>query len=103
MPRIKLKKETKQNREIQHKYLDFTVYKSSAELHAVYSVINQKNQNVGISILALYYGKRWEFALNTLDHRMDGHVHTIYHNDCEYKIYRKIKNNKEKAYLRLIK
>ena len=68
--------------------------------HPVYEVTNQDGDNVGVSILILYYGRLWELAIRSLDHKMDGYMFTIQHMNKRFKVYRKVEVEikKEKSY-----
>jgi hypothetical protein len=56
--------------------------------HSTYRVTNDDEKNISIGILLLFYGNLWEFALDRVDHQLDGYLFTIQHNGHAFKIYR---------------
>ena len=70
--------------------------------HPAYEVTNKDGDNVGVSILVLYYGRLWEMAIRRLDHKMDGYMFTIQHMNESFKVYRKVEIKKEKNYDKLL-
>jgi len=53
-----------------------------------YEVKNEKNRHVGTSILLLYFGDLWKFALDKLNSQVDGFLMTIRYEGHEFRIYR---------------
>jgi hypothetical protein len=73
--------------------------------HSIYKVKNEEGEAVGIDILILFYGNLWEFALNRLEHKIDGYLFTIQYKGQKFSVYRKLKNKKDRNYppLHLVK
>ncbi len=73
--------------------------------HSIYIVKNEEGEAIGIDILILFYGNLWEFALNRLDHKLDGYLFTIQHEGHKFSVYRKLRTKKDNYYppLHLVK
>lgn len=56
--------------------------------HPRYSVVDPGGNDIGIGLLATYYGELWETVLDRLDHKLDGHLFAIFHGGVEFNIYR---------------
>ncbi len=69
--------------------------------HSIYKVKNEEGETVGIDILILFYGNLWEFALNRLDHKIDGYLFAIQYESQKFSVYRKLKTKKDRNYPQL--
>ena len=56
---------------------------------ARYEIKNEFGMEVCTGILRLFYGNLWEAALDRLNHRQDGYLRSLYHQDHEYRVYRR--------------
>ncbi len=72
---------------LEHFISNYTV-KTYQENQLIYFVKNEKDKNIGINILELYFGNLWQFTLDRLDHHIDGYLLTIHHQGHKYRIYR---------------
>lgn len=72
--------------------------------HTEYTVRDEKNQDVGINLLILYYGALWTKALDRLHHKIDGHLFSLRHQGQRYDVYRKVETRtaEKRLYLRLV-
>jgi hypothetical protein len=53
-----------------------------------YEIRNEKGLDVDEDILERYYGNSWRSVLDRLNHKYDGYLMTIHHQDFELHIYR---------------
>ena len=53
-----------------------------------YEIRNEKGFDVDEDILERYYGNSWRSVLDRLNHKYDGYLMTIHHQDFELHIYR---------------
>lgn len=53
-----------------------------------YEIRNEKGLDVDENILERYYGNSWRSVLDRLNHKYDGYLMTIHHQDFELHIYR---------------
>ena len=53
-----------------------------------YEIRNEKGFDVDEDILERYYGNSWRSVLDRLNHKYDGYLMTIHHQDFELHVYR---------------
>ncbi len=53
-----------------------------------YKIRNEKGLDVDEDILERYYGNSWRSVLDRLNHKYDGYLMTIHHQDFELHVYR---------------
>ena len=53
-----------------------------------YEIKHEKGLDVDEDILERYYGNSWKSVLGRLNHKYDGYVMTIHHQDFEFHVYR---------------
>lgn len=53
-----------------------------------YEIRHEKGLDVDEDILERYYGNTWKSVLGRLNHKYDGYVITIHHQDFELHVYR---------------
>jgi hypothetical protein len=53
-----------------------------------YEIRNEKGLNVDEDILEHYYGNSWRSVLDRLNHKYDGYLMTIHHQDFELHVFR---------------
>ena len=53
-----------------------------------YEIRHEKGLDVDENILERYYGNSWKSVLDRLNHKYDGYVMTIHHQDFELQVYR---------------
>ena len=53
-----------------------------------YEIKNANGAHVDENILEHYYGNSWRTVLDRLNHKYDGYLMTIHHQDFEFHVYR---------------
>jgi hypothetical protein len=66
-----------------------------------YEVKSETGKDMGVKILALYYGDLWRSALDRLNYRFDGHMFFLWHEGKKYSVYRRVDTETTHTPLRL--